>query len=123
MKTRRIVVGLGPAPQSRGALEAAAAIARLLDAELDALFVESEALLRLAGLPFAREVGASSASARPLDAAAVERAMRAQATEARRLLAGVADPRAVRWTLRVTRGAEGEELRAASSGADLAVAS
>lgn len=123
MKARRIVVGLGPAPQSRAALEAAAALARLLDAELDALFVESEALLRLAGLPFAREVGASSASARPLDAAAVERAMRAQAAEARRLLAGVADPRAVRWTLRVTRGVEGEQLRAASSGADLAVAS
>ena len=54
MKARRIVVGLGPAPQSRAALEAAAAIARLLDAELDALFVESEALLRLAGLPSAR---------------------------------------------------------------------
>jgi nucleotide-binding universal stress UspA family protein len=121
MKIRRIVVGLDFAPHSQSALAAAATLAGDLDAELDALFVESEELHRLAGMPFARETGYASAAARPIDPAALERSLRAHADEARRALAALAEPRALRWTLRVTRGSVTEEVLAASLDADLAI--
>jgi len=121
VKIRRIVVGLDFAAHSQPALAAAAMLAGDLDAELDALFVESEELHRLAGMPFARETGHASAAARPIDPAALERSLRAHAEEARRALAELAGPRALRWSLRVTRGSVTEEVRAASLDADLAV--
>jgi nucleotide-binding universal stress UspA family protein len=121
VKIRRIVVGLDFAPHSRPALEAAAALAGALDADLEALFVESDELHRLAGLPFARELGVSSAAARPMDPAVLERTLQAHAREARRALAEVAAPRSLRWSLRVTRGSVAEEIIAASAGADLTV--
>jgi nucleotide-binding universal stress UspA family protein len=121
MKIRRIVVGLDVDPQSRSALAAAAMLASELDAELEALFVESDELHRLAGLPFARELGFSSAAPRRIDPQAMERALQAHAEQARRALMALAPPRAVRWTLRVTRGSVAEELLAAAPGADLTV--
>lgn len=121
MKFRRIVVGLDFAPHSRSALEAAASLAGALGAELEALFVESDELHRLAGLPFAREVGTSSAAARRMDPAALDRSLQAHAREARRALEELAEPRSLRWSLRVTRGSVTEEIVAASADADLTV--
>jgi nucleotide-binding universal stress UspA family protein len=121
VKIRRIVVGLDIAPHSRWALEAAASLAGELDADLEALFVESDELHRLAGLPFAREMGFPSASLRPLDAGALERSLQARASEARHALTTLARPRALRWSFRVTRGSVPEELRTASAGADLTI--
>lgn len=121
MKIRRIVVGLDFAPQSRQALEAAASLAGDLGAELEALFVESDELHRLAGLPFARELGVGSASARRMDPGALERTFEAQARQARRALAQLAEPRALRWRLRVTRGSVTEEIVATATPDDLTV--
>jgi hypothetical protein len=121
MKIRRIVVGLDMAPHSRSALVAATSLASELDAELEALFVESDEMHRLAGLPFARETGFPSASVRRIDTAVLERAMEAHAREARRALTTLADPRAVRWSFRVARGSVADQLFAASTSADLAV--
>jgi nucleotide-binding universal stress UspA family protein len=118
---RRIVVGLDIAPHSRPALAAAAALAGELDAELEALFVESDELHRLAALPFARELGFSTATSRGIDPAALEHSLRAHVEEARRALAALAAPLAVRWSLRVTRGSVTEEILTASAGADLAI--
>jgi len=121
MKIRRIVVGLDFAPHSRPALEAAALLAGELDAELEALFVESDELHRMAGMPFAREVGVGSASARPMDPAALERALEAHARDARRALTQLAGARPLRWSLRVTRGSVSEEIVAAATPEDLTV--
>ena len=121
MKIRRIVVGLDTAPHSRPALAAAAMLAAELDVELEALFVESDELHRLAALPFARELGFTSASPRPIDPAALERALEARAGQARRALTELAGLHAVRWTLRVTRGSVTEEVLAASTGAVLTI--
>jgi nucleotide-binding universal stress UspA family protein len=121
VKIRRIVVGLDIDPQSRSALAAAAMLAEELGAELAALFVESDELHHLAGMPFARETGFTSASTRPLDPAALERSLQAHAREARRELMELARPRALRWSLRVTRGSVAEEVLAAASGGDLTV--
>jgi len=121
VKIRRIVVGLDTAAHSRSALAAAAALAGELDAELEALFVESEELHRLAALPFARELGVASATARRIDPAALERSLRAVAQEARRSLTALAVARELRWTFRVARGSVTEQLLAATSPSDISV--
>ena len=120
LKLRRIVVVLEPQARALGALDAAARLAARMQAELDGLFIEDEGLLRLAALPFAREIGFSSASARTLDVPGVERWLRALADEMRRGLAAAADRSTVaRWSFRVARGAPLTELRAAALAADL----
>ena len=69
--SRRILVVLDASPFGLEALEAAAGLAARLRAELQGLFVEDVDLLRLAGLPFARELAYSS-SQRRLDVATME---------------------------------------------------
>jgi nucleotide-binding universal stress UspA family protein len=121
VKIRRIVVGLDTAAHSRSALAAAAALAGELGAELEALFVESEEMHGLARLPFAREMGFPSAAMRPIDTAALERALGAHARAARRALTTLAERRPLRWSFRVARGSVPDELLAASGHADLTV--
>ena len=53
---KRILVALDASAANRTALQTAALLASELQAELQALFVEDINLLRLAELPFAREV-------------------------------------------------------------------
>lgn len=101
---RRVVVLVDASRVSRAALEEAADLAARRQAELLGLFVEEEALLRSAGLPFAREIGPTSAALRPLDPRRVERRLRAQARELDRLLAELAHRYAISGSLRVARG-------------------
>jgi len=122
MKIRRIVVKVDPARRRRAVLEAAAALAEKLEAELVGLFVENVDLLHFAGLPFAREVGFTSATRRPLDVAAMERSLRALAKDAHETLALVARGTPVRWSFRVARGPEAPELLAGATAEDLVIA-
>jgi nucleotide-binding universal stress UspA family protein len=118
---RRIVVGLDASPHSLAALEAAADLAARMQAELVGMFVEDINLLRLAELPFAREVGMFSGTRRRLDSGQVERQLRVQAERARRALEGYAEPLHVRWTFQVTRGGVASELLSAACEADLVI--
>jgi len=120
-KIRRIVVKVDSA-RRRAVLEAAAALADKLEAELVGLFVENVDLLHFAGLPFAREVGIASAKQRPLDVAAMERSLRALAKEAHETLALIARDTQVRWSFRVARGPEAPELLATVTDEDLVIA-
>ena len=104
---------------SLAALDAAARLAEQMEAELLGLFVEDVNLLRLAGLPFAREVGLTLAHARPLASADMERALRAQALRAQQALEQAATRLSVRCSFRVVRGQVTEELLAAAEEADL----
>ena len=61
----RILVALDASPYSHAAIEVATILAADLRAELQALFIEDIDLLRLAALPFTREVDETSASMRP----------------------------------------------------------
>ncbi|RMF77434.1 MAG: universal stress protein, partial [Nitrospirae bacterium] len=79
---RRIVVAVDASADSLAAVRAAARLAEALSAELHGLFVEDANLVRLARLPFAREVRLSAAPRR-LEAAALERELRALAAQAR----------------------------------------
>jgi len=117
----RILVALNASPHSLAMLEAAARLAAELEAELMGLFVEDINLLRLAGLPFAREVADISAVARQLDVHAMERALRGQAEQIRRALAQVSERRSLRWSFRAVRGNVVAEVVDVAREADLII--
>ena len=119
----RIVIELAPGLPARGSLEAAAALADRLGAELVGLFIEDPDLLRFAALPFAHEIGHASAERRRTDVTAIERSLRVHAAEAERMLASAAERNAVRWSFRVARGIAATELLAAALGAAAQAAS
>src|SRR6516165_5238200 len=114
----RILVALDASTHSMAALAAAVQLAAAMEAELEGLFVEDINLLRLAGLPFAREVR-HTASLEALDSLRMERALKAQAAQAREALAAAARRAQVQWSFRVVRGQVTQEVLAAAAKADL----
>ncbi len=118
---RRIVVALDASRSSLAALEAAAELAAAVNAELAGLFVEDENLVRLAGLPLAREFDRISDRPRSMDTGELRRHMARQAGRARRALSEQAETRKVSWSFRTVRGNVTHEVRAAASEADLLV--
>jgi nucleotide-binding universal stress UspA family protein len=116
---RRIMVALDASRHSLAALEAASELADALKAELVGIFVEDIDLLRLAGLPFAREIRYLSLLEQPLSSADMERALRAQAAQIKQALASVAARRQLRWSFRVLRGRVAAELLTAAQEADI----
>jgi nucleotide-binding universal stress UspA family protein len=85
---------------------------------MDGLFVEDINLIRLASLPCTREVR-YTASVASLDLEQMERALKAQAAEARQALAAAARRAHVEWRFRVVRGRVAHEVLAAAAAADL----
>lgn len=118
---RRILVALDASPHSLAALEAAVELAARFRAELLGLFVEDVNLLRLAELPFAREVGFFSATRRRLDTVEIERQLRARARRVQRTFTVTIERREVHGSFRVTRGVITSELLAAASEADVLI--
>ncbi len=99
----RIVVSLDAISETHAAIEAAARLAVRWNAVLHGVFVEDEDLLRLAGLPFARQVSLG-AGAEPLTAAQAARQVRAFAESARREFAAAAHRHSLRWSFEVVQG-------------------
>jgi nucleotide-binding universal stress UspA family protein len=118
---RRILVALDASPASRLTIQTAVDLAARFEAEVIGLFVEDINLLRVAQLPFVREVGAFSFSARRLDAGDLQRQMRAQAEQMRRTLAMAAESRGISWEFRVKRGPVALEVMTAGADADLMI--
>lgn len=116
---RSILVALDTSAHSLAALEAAARLAAAMHAELVGLFVEDVNLLRLAALPFAREVRWPSSTRRSLDEARMERELRLMASQARRALALAAEEAETEWQFRVVRGAVADEVLRAALEVDL----
>lgn len=98
-------IGAGPGAVAR--------LARDLQAELLGLFLQDEALLRFAALPFAAEVGFASAATRAIDPERLERALRVQAASLERAIAAVLDPAALAWSFRVARASPANAVQAA----------
>lgn len=119
IQIRRILVALDTSAHSIAALETAARLAAAVHAELVGLFVEDENLLRLAALPFAREVRWPSSNRQQLDEARMERELQLMASRARRALAIAAEQAETEWTFRVVRGAVAEEVLNAALEVDL----
>ncbi len=118
-KIRRILVALDASSHSFSALAAAAELAAELEAELLGLFVEDIELLKVAELPYERQIVSFSGVLRDLDKAGLEQELRLQAGRARRALEAAAKHSKVRWSFRVTRGAVVTEVLAAASVSDL----
>lgn len=117
----RIVVALDGSAYGLLALEAAAALAAALHAELVGLFVEDVNLLRLAELPFAQEVSYLAARPRKLDVAQMARQLEARAAQAQQQLMDAAEKKEVRWSFHVVRGLVADELLEATLATDLLV--
>ncbi len=115
---RRILVALDASPDSLSALQAALSFARLVNAEIEGLFVEDTLLLELADSPFAAEI-AFTAQGQPLSRARMEAKLRSQSARARRLLADAASAANIPWSFRSVRGRVSAELLAAAARADL----
>lgn len=119
MPIRRIVVAIDASPGSMAALEAAAELAGMFEAELHGLFVEDVDLLRWSSLPFAREVGSTSGEYRRVESGELERQLRAQAARVRATLDATARRLGVHTSFRITRGAVPEELLLHLTGDDV----
>ncbi|HZD10049.1 MAG TPA: universal stress protein [Candidatus Binatia bacterium] len=116
---RRILVALDTSAHSLAALETAARLASSVHAELVGLFVEDINLLRLAALPFAKEMRWPSSARRVLDEARMERELQIMAAQARRALAMAAEQAEIEWTFRVVRGTVSDEVLNAALEVDL----
>ena len=117
----RILVALDTSARSQAALDTAAELASALSAQLMGLFVEDINLLRLAELPFAREVGHASAANRPLEFSEVERALRGQAARIERAVAEAAGRLQLQWSFRVARGQVVPQILAVAEDVDFVV--
>ena len=115
----RILVALDASQYGRAALEAAAHLAAEMSAELHGLFVEDVDLLRIAGLPFTREIAYPSAAQRELTLANVQRTLRAKAEEARIVFSSTVRQAHLRSTFRVVRGQFSRLALESSTQADL----
>ena len=100
----RILLGLEAAGPGLPDIESIVRLARLLEADLAAVFVVDDDLLRSAGLPFASEMPLDGGESRALDVSALERALRSLARRVEAELGRVAEQGQVRWTFRVVRG-------------------
>jgi nucleotide-binding universal stress UspA family protein len=118
---KRILVALDASEANRSALQAAATLASQLQAELQALFVEDINLLRLAELPFAREMMFGSSEGHRITPANMERQIQAQAIRLRRLVEATAQQSKIKAEFKVLRGQISRELLLASQQMDLLI--
>lgn len=101
---RRILVILDTSPQNQAALQAAAEMAALLQAELAGLFVKDETLLQSAELPFTQEVSLLSGTLRTLGRTSLEQELERQAKHAEQRLANIANSFRLPYTFQVSHG-------------------
>jgi nucleotide-binding universal stress UspA family protein len=116
---QRILIALDASHHSLAALRAAARLASSLEAELHGLFVEDINLLRVAGLPMARELPFPFAAHAPMNPQRMRRQLRAQARQARRALASICRQQQIEWTFQVVRGGVSSKVLEEAAKADL----
>lgn len=119
LSIRRILVALDASSNSREALTVAAGLARTLHSEITGLFIEDINLLRLAGLPFAREVIFAESTARQFEREVMQRRLKARAAVLRRELSELTEEYKISSTFQVLQGSVDRELLAAALETDL----
>jgi len=114
VRIERVVVALDAVSENRAAIDTAVRLASRWHARLHGVFVEDDDLLRLANLPFARQVslGVGVETLTPQQA---ERQLRAFAEQARRDIAAAARQQNVDWSFDVVRGAAAAGIIAAAA--------
>lgn len=114
-----VLMLLDDAAVAAALLDASCALARLMQRELQLVFVESSAALAAASLPVTRVLARSAPHWAPLAPEDVERGWRAQAARVRSLAERAGARHAVGWSMRVVRGALADEARALGPESDL----
>lgn len=121
LRARRVLLALAAGGADTASLRAGVQLAAVLSAELEAVFLEDADLFRLCALPFAREILPSGVE-RPVGAAALSGALRAQAETLRRRLAVHAEPARIKWSFRTLRMQRASALLELAAGDDVVVA-
>lgn len=101
---RRLILELSHGPLDHAAIRLVAEFARDFGLDLVGIYTEDESLLRLAALPFTREIRVLTQDWRPLDPAVVVDELRGQAETLRRHLREITDRLGVRGGFEVRRG-------------------
>jgi hypothetical protein len=118
---RRLIVEFCHGEPNARTLRAAAEFALLLELELHGLFIEDEALLALAELPFAREIRLPTHEWQNIESGRIVAELRHAADVAQRLLHDVAAALGVPNAFEVRRGDPAETMAAIASGGDIIV--
>lgn len=116
---RRILVALDASTNSREALATAVNLAATLRSEIHGIFVEDINLLRLAELPFAREIRFADNALRQVEMDGLQRKLRARAAILRQELEELTGEHKITSTFQVLRGPVDRELLAAALDTDL----
>ena len=119
----RIVVGMKVTSEIEPPVEAATTLASAIEAEILGLFVEEEAMIDLAGLPFARAFDTGSAEPRQLTRDAMAQAISRGAQLCQRVLSTRAEKARVKWAFSSTQGDLPEALKSHLSAGDFLVVS
>ncbi|MDR3538454.1 MAG: hypothetical protein P4L71_18305 [Acetobacteraceae bacterium] len=118
---RRLLVELALSASDPETLRSVAQFARLLGLELHGLFIEDEALLALADLPFAREIRLPTHEWGPMDAGRLEHELQQQANLVRRRLEAAVQALGMTHGFEVLRGDPGACLAERSCATDIIV--
>jgi nucleotide-binding universal stress UspA family protein len=101
---RRVAVALDASAQSSQALQAAAELAASLQAELEGIFIEDINLIRLAELPFIREIRPASMTEETFNVQRMEQELRTLARQQQQKLELVAREKGLSCSFRIRRG-------------------
>ncbi|MGD2111755.1 MAG: universal stress protein [Gammaproteobacteria bacterium] len=116
---RHIVVALDASESGRPVVETAVRLAAILGARLEGVFIEDINLIRLAGLPFLRELRYWSLAEETFDTLRMQRELRTLARRAEQMLEQAARELGVPWSFQVWRGRAGAESLARAFAADI----
>ena len=100
----RVVIACDAVGEHRATIEAAARFAAWFGATLRGVFIEDEALLHLAAIPFAKYIGATGQPPEPIDERATLHQFEAHAARVRAALASCAAAEEIGWSFDVLRG-------------------
>jgi len=100
----RVVIACDAVADNLLAIEAAAELAAAMKANLRGIFLQDEALLHVAALPFVRHVSASGAVSSGISESTISHQLEAHADRVRTAIEGAARTHAVNWSFEVVRG-------------------
>jgi hypothetical protein len=112
LRLRRVLLALDVAGAPQAALSFAVTLAARFEADLEATLLAEAELTRAATLPFATEVSLLAGMERRLDASLMQRSLQGTTARLRAVMAELAGPVRVRWSLQVSGGPGWETLLA-----------
>lgn len=116
-----VLVTIETGSLSTTSIELAVAIAASMQSRLHGLFIENEDLLRVASLPFTREISFTTAEERPTDFDRMQRSLQATASSFKKSIKQAAQASKIPWSFDYVRSTTREDATFSSSGFDYTV--